>query len=232
MLMDDRDGTRTTERHGAGARSQPGAASRSSSPPLLGAVLLAAAALLLAGCTTTGGPGPLTVTTAPFEPVPEGLVAEGLLPEEQGHPVLDEATARWTSELQAWLDEQPEGGSLILENDYSAVAVPWFGEPSAKLLELLGGAPDGVTARIIAAAFPLDELVELVQRGLRDRSGDGLPVNAGWPQADGSGVGFGVKELPRGVDLDEAAAIIAERLGRDDVPIEVEVSGPIVPAVG
>lgn len=231
MLTDDRDEIHTTERHGTGAKPQPGSASRMSPLPL-GAALLAAAALMLAGCATASAPGPLTVTTAPFEPVPEGLVAEGLLPEEQSFPVLDEATARWTSKLQAWLDEQPEGGSLILEDGHSAVAVPWFGEPSPELLELLGGAPEGVTTRIIAAAFQLDELLELVQRGLRDRSGDGLPVNSGWPQADGSGVGFGIEELPHGVDLDEAAAIIAERLGRDDVPIEVEVSGPIIPAVG
>lgn len=178
-------------------------------------------------------PGSFTVMPAPpAESIPPDAIIDGLAPEEQVFAMIDEAALRWTGDLQTWLDGQPDGGAVVLEDSHSAVAVTWFGEPSPELLEMLASAPEGVSTRVRSAAFRADELEALVPLGMRDRTGDGLAVSSGWPAADGSGVGFGVEELPSGATLDDAAAILAERIGRDDVPIHVEVTGPIVPAAG
>ncbi|WP_129790007.1 hypothetical protein [Promicromonospora panici] len=164
--------------------------------------------------------------------VPEKGLVEGLTPEERGRAVIDSATVDWLESLQTAVRDDPDFGSVAISEDHATVTITWFGEPSAALREQLDMAPAKVRAVVQPAAFRPAELQELVRQAMRDGLVPGIDVTVAGPRNDGSGLQLSILELPAGRSLQDVGHDIATALGRPDVPITVDVSGPVVPITG
>ncbi|WP_229663218.1 hypothetical protein [Microbacterium album] len=77
---------------------------------------------------------------------------------------------------------------------------------------------------VAAPAFPLGELEALAQDALARDAVPGIRLTFGGPLNDGSGLQFGVWELPHGRTLEQIAQDIGTDLDRPDIPITVVVA--------
>jgi hypothetical protein len=180
------------------------------------------AVLALTGCAQA----------APGQLDPEVVVEEPLLDQLQ-LPMIDLDTMNWLDRLQRELAEDDNFGSPAISEDRTTVTITWFGEPSPRLHELIAEAPETLTVVVRPAAFRPAELSELVKRAATAPGPvAGVEVAMGYAETDGSGIRIGIVELPAGRTLSELGAEFATALGRIDVPVTVEVSGRMVPAVG
>lgn len=168
------------------------------------------------------------------EPVPEkSLVPEdNLALEWLDSAPMDAATIDWIDSLQTAVQDDPNFGSVAISEDRTTVTITWFGEPSATLREQIDAAPAKVRAVVQPAAFRPAELQELVQEAMRSGLVPGIEVTSGGPENDGSGLQLSIAELPAGRTLQDVGHDLAAALGRSDVPITVEVSGPVIPFAG
>lgn len=165
-------------------------------------------------------------------PVPEEGLVEGLGPEELRYGVIDSATTDWLDSLQTAVQDDPDFGSVAISEDRATVTITWFGEPSAALREQLDAAPAKVRTVVQPAAFRPAELQELVLEAMRPGAVPGVDVTIGGAENDGSGLRLSIEELPAGRTLEDVGHDIAAAIGRTDVPIAVEVSGPVLPLAG
>ncbi|WP_411700896.1 hypothetical protein [Conyzicola sp.] len=164
--------------------------------------------------------------------VPESSVDKPLADQLQ-LPSIDGDTMNWLDRVQRELAEDENFGSPAISEDRATVTITWFGEPSALLRELIAAAPESLTVVIQPAAFRPAELAELVERAVASPGlVAGVEVAMGHPENDGSGIRIGIVALPEGRTTGELATDFAAALGRVDVPVTVEVSGRMVPAVG
>ena len=164
--------------------------------------------------------------------VPEKGLVEGLAPEELGYSVIDSATVDWIDSLHTAVQDDPDFGSVAISEDRATVTITWFGEPSAALRQQLDAAPAKVRTVVQPAAFRPAELQELVLEAMRPGAVPGVEVTSGGAENDGSGLRLGILELPAGRTLQDVGHDIAAAIGRTDVPIAVEVSGPVLPLAG
>ena len=191
---------------------------RSFAPELsLGIIAAGLAGLVLVGCASTS-PRP----AAP--PAPQGEVLE-LAP-------IGVETLDWLTELQTSLESDPRLGAVAIDESRSTVTVTWHGEPSTALQELIARAPADVEVVLQAAAFRPADLQKLVLRAMEPDALPGLEIATGNVRNDGSGLEFGIVDLPHGLTEEDVAASLAEVLQRPDLPITVTVSGPVVPIQG
>ena len=163
----------------------------------------------------------------------ESLVIEDQLTEELALPPIDLETMQWLDRLQGELAEDANFGSPAISKDRSTVTIIWYGTPSARLEELVAGAPENLTVAIRPAVFRPAELTDLAQRAVTIPGlVPGAEVAMGIPAPDASGITIGIVELPAGRSLEQLGIEFAQALQRPDVPITVEVSGTIVPFNG
>ena len=141
-------------------------------------------------------------------------------------------TLDWLAELQTSLQSDPRLSAVAIDESRSIVTVTWHGEPSTALQELIARAPADVEVVLRAAAFVPGDLQKLVLRAMEPNAVPCLQIASGHVRNDGSGLEFGIVELPQGLTEQDVAASIAEVLQRPDVPITVTVSGPVVPIQG
>lgn len=186
----------------------------------------------LAVAMTSHGPGqapsgPHTIATIEAT-IPSDL-AEG---ETLAYPPIETEVMAWLDRLQLAVMSDPDYGTTAISLDRTTVTVTWFGEPSATLREHLDAAPDGITVLVHAAAFPPAELQQLVVQAMGEGFLPGVQIAMGGVENDGSGIDFGVAEMPEGSTLEQLAADIAAALQRPDVPVRVEESGPVIPISG
>lgn len=168
-------------------------------------------------------------------PVPDpeaGLDEAGLDPGELRHAPIGDATLEWIDSLQTAVRSDPDFGSVAISKDRTTVTVTWFGDPSAALREQIDAAPASLRVVVQAATFRPAVLQELVHEAMRPGLVPGIRVTTGNPENDGSGLQFSIEELPAGQSLEEIGRDIATALGRTDVPVSVEVSGPVIPFAG
>lgn len=178
----------------------------------VGAVALAA----LVGCASTPG------VPAPLDAAPER--SREIL---STTPISGEVMT-WIDELQTTLHLDPNLGSVAIDDSRSVVTVPWFGEPSDALRELIGRAPAGLQVIVQSTDFRPADLQALVLQAMARDAIPGVEIAMGNVRNDASGIEFGLAELPFGLTEDDVATLIADVLARPDVPITVTVSGPIV----
>ncbi|GAB2483372.1 hypothetical protein GCM10027063_26860 [Promicromonospora xylanilytica] len=193
--------------------------------------------------TPRGGAAPLqpfatpSLSLAPPGQPPYGRVPvpdpeAGLDPGELRHAPIGDATVEWIDRLQTAVQSDPDFGSVAISEDRTTVTVTWFGDPSATLREQIDAAPEKLRVVVQAAAFRPAELQKLVLEAMRPGLIPGIRVTTGSPENDGSGLQFTIEELPAGQSLDDVGRDLAAALGRTDVPVSVEVSGPIMPIAG
>jgi hypothetical protein len=181
-----------------------------------------------------GGSAPLQPFATPSLPLlqPERLVVprpeKSLSPEELSRPMIDAATSDWIEGLQTSVQDDPRFGSVAISEDRATVTITWFRDPSATLRAQMDVAPANLRVVVQAAAFPPAELQELVLEAMRPGLVPGIEVTSGGPENDGSGLQVGIVELPAGQTLEDVGHDIAAALERTDVPISVEVSGPVI----
>jgi hypothetical protein len=208
---------------------------------LLAAVTVAVVGVASAGvvfAATANDTAPLqpfatpSLPLVPLERLPEGTVpSERVLvpdPEELSRPMIDAATSDWIESLQTSVQDDPSFGSVAISEDRATVTITWFGDPSATLRAQMDGAPANLRVVVQAAAFPPAELQELVLEAMRPGLVPGIQVTTGGRENDGSGLQLTILELPEGQTLDDVGHDIATALERTDVPISVEVSGPVI----
>lgn len=200
--------------------------------------------------TPWGGAAPLQPFATPSLPlvqperllVPDGTVPtgrvrvpelrEGLDAEELGHAAIDATTAEWIESLQTAVRNDPNFGSVAISADRATVTITWFSEPSVTLRTQIDAAPADVEVVVQSAAFRTGELQDLVLKAMRPGLVPGVQVTTGGPENDGSGLRFTILELPAGQTLEDVGHDIATALERTDVPISVEVSGPVTAISG
>jgi hypothetical protein len=183
----------------------------------LGIISTGLVGLVLVGCASTSSP-----PAAP--PASHGEVLE-LAP-------IGVETLDWLTELQTSLESDPRLGAVAIDESRSAVTVTWHGEPSIALQELIARAPADLEVVLQAAAFRPGDLQKLVLRAMEPTGIPGLEIATGNVRNDGSGLEFGIVDLPQGLTEEDVAASIAELLQRPDLPITVTVSGRVVPIQG
>lgn len=183
----------------------------------LGIIVTGLVALVLVGCAATSSPpaAPPTSQSEVLELAPIGI-----------------ETLDWLTELQTSLESDPRLGAVAIDESRSIVTVTWHGEPSTALQEFIARAPADVEVVLQAAAFIPGDLQKLVLQAMEPNAVPGLQIATGHVQNDGSGLEFGIVELPQGLTEEDVAASISEVLQRPDVPITVTVSGPVVPIQG
>lgn len=184
---------------------------------------------------TANGTAPLMPLARPSLPFvqPERVLVEperktGLAPEELGSTAIDTTTSGWIESLQTAVRDDPDFGSLAISEDHDTVTITWYREPSATLREQIRSAPAALEVVVQAAAFRPAELQGLVLEAMRPGLVPGVQVTSGGSEADGSGLRLGISELPAGQTPGDVAHDIAAALGRTDVPISIEVSGPVI----
>lgn len=149
--------------------------------------------------------------------------------ERSSLPPIEGETMDWLATLDLELGNDPAFGAPVISDDRSTVTVHWFGEPSAELESLIDEAPEGLTVEVESTDFSRGELQDVIATIMA--TPEMIPlvkVAIAHPNTDGSGITLGIVELPAGRELDDIADDFAERVGRPDIPITVEVSGEVV----
>ena len=198
--------------------------------------------------TPWGGAAPLqpfatpSLTLVQPERLPEGAVPservlvpdleESLGPEELRQATMDAATSDWIEGLQTAVRDDPNFGSVAISEDRATVTITWFGDPSTTLQDQIDAAPAKLRVVVQAATFRPAVLQELVREAMQPGLVPDIRVTTGGAENDGSGLRLTIEELPAGQSLEDVGHDIATALGRTDVPITVEVSGPIIPFAG
>lgn len=199
---------------------------------LLASIGLCAAVVLIGCAAPVALPGGSQSETEML-PLDDSLLVEDQLREELALPSVDLETMEWLDRLQGELTGDANFGSPAISDDRSTVTLTWFGTPSARLEELVAEAPKDLTVVIQSALFRPAELNELTQRAVTTQGMvPSVQVAMGSPAADASGITIGIVELPAGRSLAQLGTAFAQALERPDVPVEVEVSGTIVPING
>lgn len=175
--------------------------------------LTSALTLGLAGCAT---PSPSAIP-----PAVHGEVLHA--------PPMDIETLDWMTEVQAVLQGDPRLGALAIDESRSKVTVTWFGEPGDTLQKLVARAPSGIDVVVQPADFLPRDLQGMVARVMEPDAVPGVQMAMGHAGNDGSGLEFGVIELPRGLTENDVVTLIAEVLQRPDIPITVTVTGAVMP---
>ncbi|MEV8136622.1 hypothetical protein [Microbacterium aurantiacum] len=175
------------------------------------ASLATALALTLAGCAT---PSPSTLP-----PTDHGEVLHAA-------PVTVE-TLDWMTEVQAILHDDPRLGAVAIDESRSTVTVTWFGEQDSTVEELIARAPGGLEVVVQPADFLPGDLQDMVVDAMQPDAVPGVEMTLGHARNDGSGLEFGIVELPGGLTESDVAALIAESLERPDIPITVTVTGAV-----
>lgn len=181
------------------------------------ALLVATVAAALASCASNTEP-PASTPLAPLEQLET--------------PPIDLETMEWLTELQTTLYGDPALGAVAIDDSRTVVTITWHGEPSAQLQGFLDRAPAGIRVELQAAAFPPGELQELIAEVMGAQAVPGVQIAMGGVRNDGSGLEFGIVELPPGMTEEAVADRIAEVIQRDDIPITVTVSGAVMPLTG
>jgi hypothetical protein len=188
--------------------------------------------------TPWGGSAPLQPYATPslLHVRPERVVVpraeSSVSPEDLGHAVINATTSDWIEGLQTAVRDDPRFGSVAISEDRATVTITWFGDPSATLREQIDAAPAGLRVVVQAAAFRPAELQKLVLEAMSPGLVPGIQVTTGGPENDGSGLRLSILELPAGQTLEGVGHNIATALERTDVPISVEVSGPVTAITG
>ncbi|MEU4363043.1 hypothetical protein [Promicromonospora sp. NPDC023987] len=170
--------------------------------------------------------------TVPTERILVPDIEERLGPEELQYAPVDAATSDWIANLQTAVRDDPDFGTVAISEDRATVTITWFGDPSAILQDQIDAAPAKLRVVVQAAAFRPAVLQELVREAMRPGLVPDIRVTTGGAENDGSGLRLTIEELPAGQSLDDVGHDIATALGRTDVPISVEVSGPVMPISG
>lgn len=181
------------------------------------ALLVATVAAALSGCASNTEP-PASTPLAQLE-------------QPETRPI-DLETMEWLNELQTTLYGDPALGAVAIDDSRAVVTITWHGEPSAQLQGFLDRAPAGIRVELHAAAFPPGELQELIAQVMDPQAVPGVQIAMGAVRNDGSGLEFGIVELPPGMTEEAVADRIAEVVQRDDIPITVTVSGAVMPLTG
>lgn len=180
----------------------------------LGIIAAGLVGLVLVGCASICSPPPIS----------QGEVLE-LAP-------IGVETLDWLTELQSSLEGDPRLGAVAIDETRSTATVTWHGEPSITLQELIARAPADLEVVLQAAVFRPGDLQQLVLRAMEPTAIPGLEIATGNVRNDGSGLEFGIVDLPQGLTEKDVAASISELLQRPDLPITVTVSGRVVPIQG
>ncbi|MBU1250539.1 MAG: hypothetical protein KJ659_01760 [Actinobacteria bacterium] len=149
----------------------------------------------------------------------EGLVSDA----------IDLDVMNWLNGLQLAVMNDPNFGTVAISPDRMTVTITWYRELSTTLQQQIDLAPDGIEVVIQPAAFQPADLQELIARAMVPDLLAGIRITMGGAENDGSGLRFGIWELPKGGTLDGIAEQLAHAIGRPDIPITVEVA-QIVPA--
>ncbi|MEZ3160663.1 hypothetical protein AB1K54_08965 [Microbacterium sp. BWT-B31] len=182
---------------------------------------------MLLGCWAAASvTGCSSAPAAPSE-IREQLERNG---EDLALPPLDLETMQWVNELDRALHGDPSFGAVAI--DGPAVTITWYGPRSALLDTLIASAPDGLDVIVQPADFSPGELHDLVLAAMAPGAVPGVQLAMGHVRNDGSGLHFGIVELPPGVTEEYVAHLIGQAMGRSDVPITVEVSGAVMPVSG
>lgn len=171
--------------------------------------------LALVGCATTP-----SIHATPPPPHGEVLHASPMMME----------TMDWLTEVQTNLDGDPQLGAIAIDQSRSTVTITWFGDPGDRLAQLIARAPIDLEIVMQAASFRPGDLQDLVARAVKPNAVPGVEITMGYPRNDGSGLEFGIVELPWTLTEDDVAVLIAESLQRPDMPITVTVTGAVLPA--
>lgn len=139
-------------------------------------------------------------------------------------------TMNWLTEVQTNLDGDPRLGAIAIDQSRSTVTITWFGDPGARLDQLIARAPIDLEIVVQSASFLPGDLQNLVARAVEPNAVPGVEIAMGHARNDGSGLEFGIVELPWGLTEDDVAALIADSLERPDIPITVTVTGAVRPA--
>lgn len=151
---------------------------------------------------------------------------EGLLSD-----AIDLDTMNWLNALQFAVMNDPNFGTVAISPDRTTVTITWYGDPGTTLQQQIDAAPENIEVVIQPAKFRPAELQELIGKAMTPDLLSGIRVTMGGAENDGSGLRFGIGELPKGSTLDSVAQQLADALGRPDVPITIEVA-QIMPADG
>lgn len=204
--------------------------------------------LVVAGALVAGGLATAGVVYAASRPAPPEarfpLVERTVLPvlppdlrlidefdETLSLDAIDIDTMNWLNALQFAVMNDPNFGTIAISPDRTTVSITWFGEPSVTLQQQTDAAPEGLKVVIQPAKFQPAELQELIMQAMSPGLLPGIRVTMGGAENDGSGLRFGVWELPSGSTPEGVAEQLADALGRPDVPIVIEIA-QIVPADG
>lgn len=136
----------------------------------------------------------------------------------------------WTTEVEAVLHDDPRLGTVAIDESRSTVTVTWFGEQDSTVNELIARAPTGLEVVVQPADFLPGDLQDMVVDAMQPDAVPGVEMALGHARNDGSGLEFGIVELPGGLTESDVAALIAESLERPDIPITVTVTGAVRPA--
>jgi len=178
------------------------------------AVVLAAVGLVaLTGCVSAAAEPPAT------QPAPETLLL----------PPMGVETADWLTTVQTTLGGDPNLGVVAIDETRSTVTITWFGAVTPALDVLLADAPEDIEVVVQPADFAPGELQALVSQTMEPGTVPGVEIAMGYVRNDGSGLDFGIVELPANSSVEDVSRRIGEALQRTDVPIDVEVSGAVVP---
>lgn len=205
-------------------------------------VLIAVGAVCVGGLVTAGVMYAASSHTPPESSFPllEYTVEPTLPPnlrlvDEFDEDLVSEAieidTMNWLNDLQFAVMNDPNFGTVAISSDRLTVTITWYGEPSTTLQQQIDAAPEDIKVVIQPAKFRPAELQELIGKAMSPDLLPGIRVTMGGAENDGSGLRFGIWELPKGSTLGGVAEQLADAIGRPDVPITVEVA-QIKPADG
>jgi len=153
-------------------------------------------------------------------------------PEALMLPPIGVETMDWLTTVQTTLSGDPNFGVVAIDDTRSTVTITWFGDVTPALGALLAEAPEDIEIVVQPADFPPGELQALVSRAMELGTVPGVQIATGYVRNDASGLDFGVVELPANSSVEDVGRRIGEALQRTDVPIDVEVSGAVVPLSG
>jgi hypothetical protein len=180
-------------------------------------VVFAAVGLVaLTGCEGTAGEPPAN------QSAPETLLL----------PPIGVETMDWMTTVQTTLSGDPNFGAVAIDDTRSTVTITWFGDVTPALGAVLAEAPEEIEIVVQPADFSPGELQALVSRAMEPGAVPGVQIAIGYVRNDASGLDFGIVELPANSSVEDVGRRIGEALQRTDVPINVEVSGAVVPLSG
>lgn len=191
------------------------------------------AGIALAASATTSRAPLIAQPERPIQvPVPSDLHVLDESVEDLAYAPIAVETGEWLDRLQNAVAGDPSFGTVAISADRGTVTITWYGDPSDTLRHHLDAAPDDLEVVLQPAAFVPAELAELVGLAMTPDLVPGVKVALGGVENDASGIHLGIHELPAGTTLDQVGRDVAAAIGRPDVPVSVEVTGPVVPLGG